>query len=398
MRIAAWKRGAVFTGTAITVLLLCSGCGLTYLLHAISGELRLLNNAVPLETALQEDGLRPEERYRLRLVRRIKAFGEKDLGLRKTHSYETVYMASSRRPLYVVSAAPRDRLRPVTWWFPVVGRMPYLGFFDRDRAWKEKERLEKKGLDTLMSRADAFSTLGWFGDPLTLNLVKGGTVDLAETLLHEMTHATLYVRGEGEFNEGLAVLVGMTGAFRFFRKILGETHPFTLEAKRSIHDERLFSEFLSGLLARLDRLYRSPVSYREKMTGRERIFADALRDFARLESRFETRRYSGFGRGGLNNAYLLTVGLYHRNFNLFEAVLEKNGNSIRKTLQFFRRLAGEPGGMLEKTRKRLGWTRAAGPRIPQEAGGGKCRSTKDRMASGYRGVRLQSLWPASGPT
>ncbi|MBW1797071.1 MAG: aminopeptidase, partial [Deltaproteobacteria bacterium] len=272
-------------------------------------------------------------------------------GLKKTENYETVYLESNKRPIYVVSASPKDRLARITWWFPVVGDMPYLGFFDLTKAKAEKEELIKKDLDVILGMAEAYSTLGWFKDPVTLNLVEGSTVDLVETILHEMTHTTLYVKGQGEFNEGLAVLVGKVGAFLFLDKTFGPSHPFTVEAKKSIEDERIFCSFLGPLLKRLERLYDSPISYQEKLARREKIFSDSLEDYRDVKAGFKTDRFTRFGSGGMNNAYLMSVGLYHRNFHLFESVLKKKGNSIRDTLAFFKGLTEEGDDILESARK-----------------------------------------------
>jgi predicted aminopeptidase len=323
-------------GIILILVSLSSGCRLTYLFQAAEGQFRLLYDSVPIEEALEKDILTPEQKDRLRLVSRIKDFGERQLGLKQTQNYQTVYLNASKPPIYMVLASPKDRLSLITWWFPVVGDMPYLGFFDPKHAAAEKATLAKRDLDVIVSMADAYSTLGWFDDPVTRNLVEGSTVDLVETILHEMTHTTLYLKGQGAFNEGLAVLVGKEGALRFLEKTYGVHHPLTTQAEKSIEDERLFSSFLARLLDELEGLYRSPVSYQEKLRRREAIFERSLRDFTYLSGRFQTRRFNGFGNAAMNNAYLMSVGLYHRHFQLFEAVLDQQGNSIRQTLAFLR--------------------------------------------------------------
>ena len=338
--------------TILTLILSGSGCRLAYILHAGAGQFRMLHGAIPVEKALKNDSLRPEQKDLLRLVARIKDFGEKELGLTKTQNYQTVYLKSDQSPIFTVSASPKDRLTRITWWFPVVGKMPYLGFFDLERARAEKKRLIKKDLDVVISKGDAYSTLGWFKDPVTLNLLEGTTVDLVETILHEMTHTTLYVKGEGEFNEGLAVLVGMVGASLFLERTCGPSHPLTIEAQKSIEDELLFSSFLTSLFEKLERLYNSPISFQEKLAKREAIFSRSLEEFGRLKNRLQTERFIHFGSRKLNNASLMSIGLYHRHFHLFETVLKEKGNSIKKTLLFFHDLSKEKGDTLEKAK---GW-------------------------------------------
>ena len=321
---------------------------MTYLFHAASGQFSLIYHAIPVESALKTDSLSLEQRDRLRLVARIKDFGEKELGLKKTQNYQTINLKSLQNPLYTVSASPKDRLVRITWWFPVVGRVPYLGFFDLGRVQEEKKRLAQKDLDVFIGRAEAYSTLGWFKDPLTLNMIEGSTVNLVETILHEMTHTTLYLKGQGEFNEGLANLVGKMGSFLFLKRTYGPSHPFTIEAQQVLEDERVFSSSLSSFLKKLGQLYNSPLSYQEKLAEREKSFSNFLKNFSHIKKRFQTNRFINFGSADLNNAYLMSIGLYHRHFHLFEAVLEKNGGSIRQMLDSLRSLAKEEGNIIDK--------------------------------------------------
>ena len=333
----------------LILILLCSGCDLAYLFHAAAGQFRLLNDSIPIKEALNEASLTPAQETRLRLVARVKDFGEKQLGLKKTGNYETIYLSSPQSPIYTISAAPKDRLSQKTWWFPIVGDMPYLGFFDLEKAQEERDRLINEHLDVSLSVADAYSTLGWFKDPVTLNLIEGSTPDLVETILHEMTHTTIYLKGQGEFNEGVAVLVGKVGAFLFFKDVFGPSHPFTEKAKGSIEDERVFSRFLASLMDKLEQLYNSPITYQEKLALKEEVFRSSLEEFKRVRERFKTDRFVHFGKRPLNNAYILSVGLYHRNFDLFDAVLERKGGSIRAMFLFFKGLSKEKGDVIKHT-------------------------------------------------
>ncbi len=330
-----------------------AGCGVSYLFHAAVGEMRLLSNAVPLDQAMESDSLNRLQKDRLLLVPKIKEFGEKELGLKKTSNYETIYLKSDQPPIFTVAAAPKDSLALVTWWFPLVGRMPYLGFFDLKEAQEKKQSLLDKNLDVVIGRAEAFSTLGWFRDPLTLNLIDGSELSLVQVILHEMTHGTLYVKGQGEFNEGLAQIVGKIGALQFFEKTFGLSHPLTVEARASVEDERVFSLYLISVLAELDRLYRSPLSFDEKLRGREAVFHHQVEAFSALKTRLKTTQFTHFCQTPLNNAYLMAVGLYHRNYPLFETVLKKKGNSVKQMLAFFQGLAERDGNLMEATRNWL---------------------------------------------
>jgi predicted aminopeptidase len=338
--------------TILALLCSATACRLSYVLHATAGQVRLLNNSIPVEEALKADSLGSEERVRLRLVAQVKAFGESELGLKETKNYQTVYLKSRQPPIYVVAASPKDRLVRKTWWFPILGRMPSLGFFDEKSARAEKERLLEKDLDVILGVADAYSTLGWFQDPVTLNLLEGSTVDLVETILHEMTHTTLYLKDQADFNEGLAVLVGKVGTIQFLEKTFGSSDPLTMEAQKNLEDERIFCSFLASLLQQLEQLYASTASYEEKLAQREKVFQKSLVRFEGIKNKLQTDRFTHFGSAKLNNAYLLSIGLYHRHFHLFEAVLEHNGNSIKETISFLRQLAKENGDIFERLQDR----------------------------------------------
>ena len=322
-----------------SLFLSTTGCSLPYVYHTAKGQYQLLHGSIPVEEALTGETLGSKESEKLRLVALVKAFGEEKLGLKKTDNYQTVYLESNQAPIYTLTASPKDCLKQVTWWFPIVGRMPYLGFFDLKKAEKKKEKLLSKDLDVFMGVAAAYSTLGWFKDPVTMNLLEGSTLDLVETILHEMTHTTLYLKGEGEFNEGLAVLVGKAGAVEFFESNYGPLNPLTIEARNSMADERVFSLFMDSLLHELDQLYKSPISYQEKLIRREKIFDSFLDRFVEIRRQLQTNYFTHFGIVELNNAYLMAIGLYHRNFTLFEALLKEKNHSVKETILYLRESA-----------------------------------------------------------
>ena len=337
----------------ITLLFVTSSCRLAYICHAAKGQFQLIHNTIPIEAALEGTSLSPEEKERLRVVARVKDFGARVLGLKTTKNYQTIYLKSRQAPIYTVAASPKDCLRRITWWFPVAGEIPYLGFFDLRRAQAQKEKLMKKGFDVFIGIADAYSTLGWFRDPVTLNMLDKSIVYIAETILHEMTHTTLYVKGQGEFNEGLAVLVGKAGSVQFFEKTYGPSDPFTIEAHKVFEDECIFSAFLNSLMTELEQLYNSSLSSQEKLLKREQIFTNALNSFNNIRLKLQSDRFIPFGSIELNNAYLMSVSLYHRHFHLFHEIFKEKRNSLKEVIAFFHGLANEKGDMLQKTHARV---------------------------------------------
>jgi predicted aminopeptidase len=164
----------------------------------------------------------------------------------------------------------------------------------------------------------------------------------------------VYVKGQGSFNEGLALFMGRLGAVQSFQSIRGPDHPETQLAQHIVHDERLFSDFLDGLLKDLESFYSSPITHQEKIAGREKVYLHGLERFQKIKPLFKTTMFQSFGRTEINNAELLSIALYHRYFSLFEAVHALKNGDLKGTLHYFVRLARESkGDLLRLTRERL---------------------------------------------
>jgi predicted aminopeptidase len=347
-------RMAGLCAAAVALCLSLGGCRLGYIMHAAMGQARLLCGSEPLAKVEARGLLDKTQLQRAQLIQEVRDFAETDLGLKKTDNYSTIYPKPLKNPIWNISAAPKDKLKPVTWWFPIVGNLPYLGYFDHDRAEAERLKLEKEGNDVVLRRVAAYSTLGWFSDPITMNMLKWQPTLLVEIIIHELTHATLYVKGQSAFNEGLAQFIGVEGAVLFLNKTQGPDSPDARLAAGVAHDERIFSHFLDGLYSRLEKLYNSSVSFDEKLVKREEIYDLEVARFQVLAKQFQTTEFKNFGSNPINNALLISYGLYHRNFDLFRRVYEHKDKSIKKMLDFFIQLSKENhADLLEATRSWL---------------------------------------------
>jgi predicted aminopeptidase len=193
-------------------LTLLPGC---YLGHVASGQLRLLRARTPIAQALADPETPDDERERLALVLEARDYA-RGLGLEVGEQYTSYAPWPGDRLVTAVVAARPGTIEPVGFWFPLVGRVPYKGYFSVEAAEAEAQRLRARGLDVCLSPVPAYSTLGWIADPVTGPLLRAPRTDLVATVIHELLHAPVYVPGDADFNEGLATFIGEEGALRFF--------------------------------------------------------------------------------------------------------------------------------------------------------------------------------------
>ena len=276
---------------------------------------------------------------KLTFVVEARNYAISEFGLDVGRSYTSFSQLKSDTLAMVLSAAHQDQLTPKTWWFPIVGRVPYKGYFNENAAIEEQGKLEEDGFDTFLRPTAAFSTLGWFADPLLSSLLRLDEVDLVETVLHELSHNHLFVKGQVRFNESFATFVGRAGAIEFFcnRQGGGPDTVRCLRAQARWRDHQRFEGFIEGLVEQLQVVYQdTTLAYETKLTERERIFDRHLEIFANeVQPSFEASTYQSFLVTPLNNATLLTRIRYHHRLQDFQALLEREGD-LRLAVQYLK--------------------------------------------------------------
>jgi predicted aminopeptidase len=298
---------------AVAASVLALGCGGPgWLARAAWHEVRILWGREPIADLLARPALDPDLRARLALTLRVRDFAAGPLGLAVGDSYTTFAEVAPDARVWVLSAARRDRLEFHTWRYPLVGRLPYRGFFDRGAAEREAGELGARDLDVDVRPAAAFSTLGWFADPLLSTAADAPPAALAETVIHEVFHATLYVPGAAAFNESAATFAGHRGAQAFFCGGPGADPETCAAARRRWAVLRARARVLTRLAARLRRVYAAGLRPSERERQRARL--------ARLAGGILERRGLG-ARTDLvppNNARLLGELLYATRLDAFE--------------------------------------------------------------------------------
>ena len=325
--IAALKIFALLLLLAVVVAPIVSS-DIRFVLRATFEEARLLLRRQPLEALARDTTVREDRRAKFRMVLSLRTYAMDVLGLRADETYTTFADVGRDTLVLVLSASPRDRLIPYLWRFPIVGAVPYHGYFSLEAARTAAERLERRGYDTYVRPSGAFSTLGWFSDPLLSTVVDGDSLGVAVTVVHEMAHTTLYLPSQTPFNESFATFVGYRGAEAFFRSV-GDTAR-AVRAAAIWRDEVRLSGFYAWLSASLEAAYARSASVD---SARDRVF-DLARQRLRggLDGTLEVYRPDRLAARPLNNASVIAARIYREQLALFESLYQQFGNDIRRTI------------------------------------------------------------------
>ncbi len=341
-------RGRVLRGAlalaALTLVASCAACSPVYVVKAGIAEVGILRARQPIHRVLNDTTVDRDTRAKLAYVVEARRFAAEQLGIDVGDSY-TMYTELERDTLaMVVSAAYPDRLVPKTWWFPIVGRVPYKGHFSLQGALDEQAGLEAEGYDTYVRPTAAFSTLGWFNDPVLSTSLQTDEVEVVTTVIHELSHQHLFVPGHVGFNESFATFVGRVGAVRFFCSREG-SGPDSVKCERALarwRDFQRFSVYLDGFVDELEAVYGdAALSTEMKVVRREAVFTAALDRFDRdVEPELEALTFGGFRNAPLNNATLLSRIRYYNKLPAFDAFLVAHRGDLVAALDDLKQRAG----------------------------------------------------------
>ena len=299
-------------------------------------EISILQNREPIAELVADRTTDPAVRHALRLVLQSRDYAA-SLGLEAKETYTSYSDVGRDTLLLVLQAAPKDCICPYTWKYPIVGRIPYKGFFDFAAARREADRLEARGYDVYLRPSAAFSTLGWFNDPLLSTALTRDSVELAATVFHEIAHNTLYVKSATPFNESFAQFVGYRSAESFFAERSDTAN--ARQASDRLNDEMVLGEFYAALIARLDSLYATKPDSAALEAGRA-----AAAVWARAEllgpvgARLRSYRLGNLPERPINNARLIGATLYRTRLDLFDRWFERHGRDVRESVSGLKEL------------------------------------------------------------
>ena len=304
--------------------------------------------ARPVEQVLKDTATPQEIRQFFTRVKDIRSFAGSELGLRENENYTTYTEAGRDFLAYVVSAAKPLAFISHHWQYPLVGKAPYRGFYEEEDARREARKLKEKGWDVWIRRVDAFSTLGILKDPLYDYMALYPVHRLANLLIHEQTHATLWIKDDPSFNEDLASFVGDQGARIYIERTYGSDSDEFLQLEAEKIDSRQFVKDVFRLRDHLIPLYEEAATEGREAPGngpflqrKQKIIALFQEDFLlSYDERYSSNLYRGFGEMTVNNAYLELFQIYQGQEKWFHRLFEEEGRNMRRFLARVRREKG----------------------------------------------------------
>jgi predicted aminopeptidase len=340
----------------LVVVATVSGCHtLGFYSQAVRGQYQIIANEQRIDKLLAGAQTPAQLKGRLELLQRLRVFAKSNLKLPTDHHYEKY--TDLRRPFVVwnVEAAPEFSLQPKSWWYPLVGSLEYRGYFTHAGATNYARSLRNDGYDVSVGGVQAYSTLGWFEDPVLNTFIFESDAELAEIIFHELGHQRLFAHGDTDFNEAFATTVGEEGARRWL-----QTHgdAATLQQYQAHLDRNMaFVHLVMSTRARLAALYGDVRGPDGKLKASRRLTmpAEELRRqkaqiFQQMATQFQALRkqwggdpeFDGWFKHPINNAQLNSVAAYYDFVPGFEQLLANSGGDMEKFYQAAETLSKKP--------------------------------------------------------
>lgn len=295
----------------LTAAALLSGCALPYYMQAVGGQAHLLHQREPIVELIEDESLDEGTRERLRLVTEIRRFAVDQIGLPDNKSYTTYVDLGRDYVVYNVVAAPEFSIDPLTWCFPVAGCVAYRGYFDRARAESFEARLRSRGNDTFIGGSPAYSTLGYFADPVLNTMLSRDESEIAGTLFHELAHQRVYIKNDTELSESFATAVEQYAVERWLesRREIERLASYRMRLGRQAE----FAALIARYRERLDALFADGTDPEALRRAKADAYRQMQRDYEVLKARWAgASDYDGWFVDGFNNARLVALTSYQR--------------------------------------------------------------------------------------
>jgi predicted aminopeptidase len=314
-----------------------------YYAQAVSGQMELIHKARPIAEHLDDPAIAPALKARLARILVMRDFASRELALPDNRSYRAY--ADLGRPFVVwnVFATPEFSVKPEQSCFPIAGCVSYRGWFSQKDAESQAAGLRTRGLDVYVGGVPAYSTLGWFSDPVLNTFVNYPEAEVARLLFHELAHQEFYLGGDTRFNESFAVAVEQEGVRRWLRSEGTPTQAAQYEAFQNRRRE--FIALVLGYRKRLEALYAGDMAAADMRARKAEAFAAMRADYDALKASPAWAGFAGYDRffaQNLNNAHLASVAAYTELVPGFQALLAGQGGDLGKFYAVVRELARLP--------------------------------------------------------
>jgi predicted aminopeptidase len=303
----------------------------TYIVQSGWEQSKLLSSRRPIEEVIKDPSVDGQIKQKLKLALEVRKFAEAELGFKPSKNYQTYVDLQRPYVTWIVTAAYKNRLEAYQWHYPIVGKMPYKGYFIEEDAHKEAKKFAPLEYDTWVRGVSAYSTLGWFQDPILSSMLRGDDPDIVELVLHESAHATLFIKGHADFNERLATFLGTIGTKEYYQKKDGPEALVLKSIAQRKNEEKIFSEFISHEVRSLKTWYEENKNHTERDRD-QRLLEINMRFKKNIAPQIRSGRYHYFGQLKLNNAVLLGFNTYVYDLSDFEKLLQKNNGDIKSFL------------------------------------------------------------------
>ena len=301
-----------------------------YGLVQAKGQLNIIWRSVSVEELLKNPDFPDSLKFKLKLIEEVKQFAVYDLGLKGIRNYTTYYDQKGQELMWVLTACPPFKLESYEWDFPILGSFTYKGFFKYDMAVKELKVLRNQEFDASIRTAGGWSTLGILKDPVLSNMLDEDTGELADLIIHELTHGTIFIKDSVEFNENLASFIGNEGAKRFLANRFGSTSPQLESYNKKLEDRKKFTRYVLNGAAKLDSLYNSftaGTSLEDKRIEKQHVINAFMVGIQKL-SFYDKEYLHYFDDFTPDNTFFMSFLRYRGGQDIFERTLqnEYNGN------------------------------------------------------------------------
>jgi predicted aminopeptidase len=314
------KRSALAISVIVLVLVVVYWELIVYGIRQGKGQLTIIWNARPVEEVLNDSTFPDSLKSKLILISEVRRYAIDSLGLKDTDNYKTIYDQKGEELMWVVTACEPFRLKPKEWKFPILGSVPYKGFFKKEKAIALRDELNQEGWDTSIRNPGGWSTLGWFTDPILSKMLERTEGDLANLIIHEMVHATIFIKDSIDFNENLASFIGDRGAENFLQFKYGKS---SVEYETYIQEDKDFVKYIDHMIRGtkvLDSLYTSmkeSQSVEEKKKLKQTCIERIVFSMDTLSLALNEKPSDRFKARLPNNTYFMNITRYQAKQDIF---------------------------------------------------------------------------------